>query len=176
MYKHWGSKEKKKGHLCVFSCVSAARRCVWTSSRRTSSCKQKVAPLNASAGALAGATSFRILSHSLRCGRCAASFSPCWILWETQVWRELWSWHVCFLCRPVQSEKIQRAHSPPTRLFTVGASTGHSAQPLALLPQLILLVHHPDAKVGQIARVQGGVGAQLPVSRVRLFLYLDVCN
>lgn len=74
-------KKKKKGHLCVFSCVSAAHRCVWTSSHRTSSCKQKVAPLNASAGVLAGATSFRILSHSPQCGRCAASFSPCWILW-----------------------------------------------------------------------------------------------
>lgn len=77
----------EKGHLCVFSCVSAARRCVWTSSHRTSSCKQKVALLNASAGVLAGAMSFHILSHSLQCGRCAASSSLCWILWETQAWR-----------------------------------------------------------------------------------------
>ena len=51
------------------------------------------------------------------------------------------------------------AYSPPTRLFTVGASAGHSAQPLALLTQLFILVHQPDAKVRQIARVQGGVGA-----------------
>lgn len=79
------SEGARKGHLCVFSCVSAARRCVWTSSHRTSSCKQKVAPLNASAGVLAGAMSFHILSHSPQCGRCAASSSPCWILWETQV-------------------------------------------------------------------------------------------
>lgn len=79
------TKGARKGHLCVFSCVSAARRCVWTSFHRTSSCKQKVAPLNASAGVLAGAMSFHILSHSPQCGRCAASSSLCRILWEPQV-------------------------------------------------------------------------------------------
>ncbi len=166
----------EKGHLCVFSCVSAARRCVWTSSHRTSSCKQKVAPLNASAGVLAGAMSFHRLSHSLQCGRCAASSSLCWILWETQVWRVKVLMYL-FLRRWWFREKsISRAYSPPTRLFTVGASTRHSAQPLALLTQRILLIHQPDAKVGQIACVKGGVGAQLPVSRVRLFLYPNVWN
>lgn len=79
------AEPKRAGHhLCVFSCASAARRCVWTSSHRTSSCRRKVALPNASAGVLAGATFSRTPSHSPRCGRCAASFSPCWTLWQTQ--------------------------------------------------------------------------------------------
>lgn len=119
------SEGAKKGHLCVFSCVSAARHCVWTSSHRTSSCRQKVAPLNASAGVLAGAMSFHILSHSPRCGRCAASSSPCWILWETQEWTIsiLFISHAvvrgCIYAHTVikvWSEKHQPTHLPPDSL------------------------------------------------------------
>lgn len=69
-------------HLCVFSCVSAVRRCVWTSSHSTSSCRRRAARLSASAGVLAGGTSSRTPSHSQECDRCAASSCPCWILWE----------------------------------------------------------------------------------------------
>lgn len=69
----------------MFSCVFVARRCVWTSCHTTSSCKQKASPPNASAGALAGGKSSRTLSHSPRCGRCAASSSLCWILYDKQV-------------------------------------------------------------------------------------------
>lgn len=111
------SEGARKGHLCVFSCVSAARRCVWTSSHRTSSCKQKVAPLNASAGVLAGAMSFHILSHSPQCGRCAASSSPCWILWETRVGavRVL----MCLFILDEDSERkapVRLTHLPPDSL------------------------------------------------------------
>lgn len=157
---------EKKGYLCVFSCVSAARHCVWTSSHRTSSCKQKVAPLNASAGVLAGVMSFHILSHSLRCDRCAASSSPCWNPWETQVW----TLSILFITNAVMRICIYahtfirawtfgQANSPPSWLLTVGASACHSAQPLALLAQLIFLIHQPDMKVGQVTCVQGGVAA-----------------
>lgn len=173
------TKGARKGHLCVFSCVSAARRCVWTSFHRTSSCKQKVAPLNASAGVLAGAMSFHILSHSPQCGRCAASSSLCRILWEPQVRsvRVLMCLFSKLSCAEYEdSERKAPLYSPPTWLFTVGASTRHSAQPLALLAQLILIIHQPDVKVGQITCVQGRVGAQLPVSRVGLFLYPNVWN
>lgn len=69
----------------MFSCVFVARRCVWTSCHTTSSCTQKASPLNASAGVLAGGKSFHTLSHSLQCGRCAASSSLCWILYDKQV-------------------------------------------------------------------------------------------
>lgn len=66
------------------------------------------------------------------------------------------------------------ADSPSARLFAVGARARHPPQPLALLAQRVLVVHQADAQVGQIAGVQGGVGAQLPLSRVWLFLYPNV--
>lgn len=66
------------------------------------------------------------------------------------------------------------AYSPSARLFAVGARARHPAQPLALLTQRVLVIHQADAEVGQIAGVQGGVGAQLPLSRVWLFLYPNV--
>lgn len=76
-----------------------------------------------------------------------------------------------FISRTVLCDRsMSQAYSPPTGLFTVGASARHPAQPLAFLTQLIVLIHQPDAQVGQVARVQGGVGGQLPVPGVRLFL------
>lgn len=147
------TEEAEEGHLCVFACVSAARRCAWTSSHRTSSCTRKVAPLNASAGGHAGVRSFRKLSHSRRCGRCAASSSPCWTLWEGQVWRvRVLTWHGNREWRFREGAAV-KTDSPATWLFTVGASTRHPAQSLALLTQLILIVHHSDAEVGQITCV-----------------------
>lgn len=175
MYKHWGSKEKKKG-TCVCSPVSLqlVAACEPLPAEHPAANKRSLPWMPAQVRSQVRRlsvyfpTACDVADVLLLFPRAGSS--------EKHRYGELWSWYACFRCRPVQSEKIQRAHSPPTWLFTVWASTGHSAQPLALLPQLILLVHHPDAKVGQIARVQGGVGAQLPVSRVRLFLYLDVCN
>lgn len=71
-------------------------------------------------------------------------------------------------------EGTAATYSPSTRLFTVGAGTGHPPQPLALLTDLVIFVYQSAAKVRQIARVEGGIRTQLPVSRVWLFLYLDV--
>lgn len=74
----------------------------------------------------------------------------------------------------IQRPRATCAYSPSTRLFAVGARARHPAQPFALLTQRVLVIHQTDAEVGQIAGVQGGVGAQLPLSRVGLLLYPDV--
>lgn len=160
-------RTKKAGHhLCVFSCASAARRCVWTSSHRTSSCRRKVALPNASAGVLAGATFSHTPSHSRQYGRCAASSSPCWTLWQTQK-------EVCFCVCLRTAESAGLVFLPPARLFAVGTSTRYSAQPLALLTELILFLSQPAGEVRQVIGVQGWICAQ-PVSRVRLFLYPNI--
>jgi len=66
------------------------------------------------------------------------------------------------------------SYIPPSGLFAVGACAGDPAEPLAL-PALHFhfLLADLHAQVVQVAGVQGGVPAQLPLFRVRLLLYLD---
>lgn len=169
---HWVSSCSRERYLCVFSGVFVAHRCVWTSCHTTSSCTQKAFPLNASAGVRAGGKSSRTLSHSQQCGKCAASSSLCWILCDKQVRnvRLLLS----ISSADEGSKGTTSTYSPSTRLFTVGAGTCHPSQPLALLTDLVIFLYQSAAKVRQIACVEGGIRTQLPVSRVWLFLYLNV--
>lgn len=63
---------------------------------------------------------------------------------------------------------------PSSRLFAVGAGAGDSAEPFALpARRLHVLVSHLNTQVVQVAGVQRGIPAQLPLLRVWLFLYLD---
>lgn len=64
--------------------------------------------------------------------------------------------------------------SPSSRLFAVGAGAGYSAEPLAFTTRrLHVIISHLNTQVVQVAGVQCGVSAQLPLLRVRLLLYLD---
>lgn len=108
-------------HPCVSSGVSGARRSWWISSRRTSSCRQRVALRCASGGGLAGETSFRTPCHSQRCGICAASSSPFPNLCEAE---EIERW------ASMDSVNVNSQVSvsvPSAWLFAVGAGAGHPA-------------------------------------------------
>lgn len=69
------------------------------------------------------------------------------------------------------------SNPPPSSLFTVGTGAGDSPQPLAVPGGHVhVFVIHLDTQVVEVTRVEGGVTTQLPLFRVWLLLYLDVCG